>query len=205
MKKTTILSTFALSILYLSACTGVEQSLEEPSQETPEVINEEATQVPENDTNLTEETPEVSEIESDQSKRIYNNQEIGFEFNLTENWGPDTAREEATSISFMNTNTPQDGEGREAITYMENTKNLDLDQASEEFIKEMGYDKEERMIRSASYAPFKIGGEQTIKLVPEDPFGMFYYFFLHNNRIFRIDTQGNLFTEEVLKTFKFNL
>lgn len=204
MKKYLLLTGFSLATLSLSACSNV--GTPDNTTGTNATSNEASNPAP-NNAEMDKSSSEISnektanENSSETSNELttYKNDAWGISFEHPKNWAPDTARAEANSMPFMDLNRPNfQGEMREAITVTENAKNLTLDQVVDEFLKERNYSEE--MVTSDFEV--KVGGEKTTQIKTND-FSLIYYFFLHNGKIYRLDTQDNLFNEAVLKTFKF--
>lgn len=137
--------------------------------------------------------------EADNESKNYVNEELGFEFNLPEGWVIDEDRTDAQTVVFMQKDGMKTGESREAITAKDNASNLSLEQVVDEFVKSRK-PQESTVNKDGN---FNIGQAPVIK-VETNEFGLSHYFFLHGKKVYQIETQGNLFSEAVLKTMTIN-
>lgn len=128
--------------------------------------------------------------------QTYRNKKYDFEFKQPKNWEVDTERTSANAVVFADKHI-EAGESREAVSFKPNGKNLSIDQIVDDYIKEGGY-TEQQIKRDYQ---IKIGGERTVRIETNE-FGLSLYMFVHDGTIFTIETQS-LFTDDVLKTFKF--
>lgn len=186
MKKIIISSAF----LALIAFAGCNEQTEQKSITSP----------------VTEQTSQQT-IESQSSSTQINSQQIipadlityknnEFSFQTNRNWQIDPSRTKDDLFVFIDQNKGS-GESRESIQFEKNNKNLSLDEAVKEFAKKREYTDQQI---NYNYA-IEIGGEKTAQIKTNE-FGITIYMFIHNGKIYTIESQ-NMFTDEVLKTFKF--
>ena len=156
---------------------------------------------------VTEQTSQQT-IESQSSSTQINSQQIipadlityknnEFSFQTNRNWQIDPSRTKDDLFVFIDQNKGS-GESRESIQFEKNSKNLSLDEAVKEFAKKREYTDQQINLNY----PLEIGGEKTAQIKTNE-FGITIYMFIHNGKIYTIESQ-NMFTDEVLKTFKFH-
>ncbi len=144
----------------------------------------------------TQPTTPAQLITTPSDSQTYKNDKYGFEFQKPKKWGIDAERTSANAIVFVDKQI-EAGESREAVNFEPNSKDLSLDQAVSAFAKERDY-TEQQIKRDYQV---KVGGEKTAQIETNE-FGLTLYMFVHRGTIFTIETQS-LFTDDVLRTFKF--
>lgn len=180
MKKIIALSFAMFEIVFLAGCGQQPVSQTQPTTSAPAL----AVQQP------------AQPVTTSSDYQTYKNDKYSFEFNRPKKWEIDTERTSANAVVFVDKSMAA-GMSREAVSFEPNSNNLSLDQAVSEFAKERDYT--EQQINSDYQV--KIGGEKTVQIETNE-FGLTLYMFVHKGTIFTIETQ-NLFSDDVLKTFKF--
>ena len=180
MKKIIALGTLSLGVLFLAGCGQQPVTQTQLTTSAPAPVAQQPAQ-----TVIT--TPD---------SQIYKNDKYGFEFQQLIKWEIDEERTSTSAVVFVKKDV-EAGESREAVNFGVNSKNISLDQAVDAFIKERGY-SEQQIKRDYQV---KIGGEKTVQIETNE-FGLTLYMFIHKGTIFTIETQS-LFTDDVLKSFKF--
>lgn len=178
MKKGLTISMLFLGVIFLAGCGQQPTAQMQPTKPAPVV-----------------QTPNPAGTKA-ADYQTYKNDQYGFEVQLPKNWEIDAERTGANEFIFLDRNKAA-GESRESISAEPNSKKLVLDQAVNEFMTERGY-AEQQIKRDFQ---IKVGGEKTVQIETNE-FGLTLYMFIHQGTIFTIETQG-LFTDDVLKTFKF--
>ena len=197
MKK---LSPFIVLLFLTMIISGCSQAKEETTDDNLSNNAQEIETAITNDEDLGtedeagEDESDINE-ETDNVSKNYINEELGFEFNLPEGWVIDEDRTDAQTVVFIQKDGMKTGETREAITAKDNAGDLSLEQVVDEFVKSRK-PLESTVTKDAN---FNIGQEPVTK-VETNEFGLSHYFFLHGKKVYQIETQGNLFSEAVLKT-----